>query len=74
MLMVGVRRICEWREYFPFSPTFSCGTYSAYTKRLAHRLERETGKAIADYNMIEHGDTVLVMFPAARIRWPCCRS
>ena len=34
--------------------------YSKNTKRLAHRLERETGKAIADYNMIEHGDTVLV--------------
>ena len=29
-------------------------------QRLARRLESDTGKAIADYNMIEHGDTVLV--------------
>ena len=29
-------------------------------QRLAKQLERETGKAIADYNMIENGDTVLV--------------
>ena len=28
--------------------------------RLKKRLESDTGKAIADYNMIEHGDTVLV--------------
>jgi tRNA 2-thiocytidine biosynthesis protein TtcA len=29
-------------------------------QRLKKRLESDTGKAIADYNMIEHGDTVLV--------------
>ena len=28
--------------------------------RLKKRLESDVGKAIADYNMIEHGDTVLV--------------
>lgn len=29
-------------------------------QRLKKRLESDVGKAIADYNMIEHGDTVLV--------------
>ena len=29
-------------------------------QRLKKRLESHVGKAIADYNMIEHGDTVLV--------------
>jgi tRNA 2-thiocytidine biosynthesis protein TtcA len=29
-------------------------------QRLKKRLESDTGKAIADYNLIEHGDTVLV--------------
>lgn len=29
-------------------------------QRLKRRLEGDVGKAIADYNMIEHGDTVLV--------------
>ena len=29
-------------------------------QRLARRLESDAGKAISDYNMIEHGDTVLV--------------
>ena len=29
-------------------------------QRLKRRLESDAGKAIADYNMIEHGDTVLV--------------
>ena len=33
---------------------------SKNTRRLARRLESETGRAIADYNMIEDGDTVLV--------------
>ena len=28
--------------------------------RLKRRIESSTGKAIADYNMIENGDTVLV--------------
>ncbi len=34
--------------------------HSSNFRRLAKCLERQTGKAIADYNMIEHGDTVLV--------------
>ena len=34
--------------------------HSSNFRRLAKTLARQTGKAIADYNMIEHGDTVLV--------------
>ena len=33
---------------------------SSNVQRLKKRLESNVGKAIADYNMIEHGDTVLV--------------
>jgi len=33
---------------------------SSNLQRLKKRLESNVGKAIADYNMIEHGDTVLV--------------
>ncbi len=33
---------------------------SKNTQRLKRRLESDVGKAIADYNMIEAGDTVLV--------------
>ena len=34
--------------------------HSSNLRRLAKTLMRQTGKAIADYNMIEAGDTVLV--------------
>jgi tRNA 2-thiocytidine biosynthesis protein TtcA len=34
--------------------------HSKTLQRLKKRLESDAGKAIADYNMIEHGDTVLV--------------
>lgn len=34
--------------------------HSSNFRRLAKALTRQTGKAIADYNMIEEGDTVLV--------------
>ena len=33
---------------------------SKNVQRLKRRLESDTGKAIADYNMIEAGDTVMV--------------
>jgi tRNA 2-thiocytidine biosynthesis protein TtcA len=33
---------------------------SKNVQRLKRRIESDVGKAIADYNMIEHGDTVLV--------------
>ena len=42
---------------------FSCRGYVEHSntlKRLSKILERQTGKAIADYQMIEAGDTVLV--------------
>ena len=45
------------------SAHFSCRGYVEHSntlKRLSKTLERQTGKAIADYNMIEQGDTVLV--------------
>lgn len=47
----------------PISSHFSCRGYVEHSntlKRLSKTLERQTGKAIADYNMIEQGDTVLV--------------
>ena len=36
-------------------------------QRLKKRLESDVGKAIADYNMIEEGDTVLVCISGGKI-------
>lgn len=38
-------------------------------QRLKRRLESEAGKAIADYNMIEAGDTVLVCISGGKDSW-----
>ena len=56
--MVVVPPIFELSDFYPFESVFV--ELSSNIQRLKKRLESNVGKAIADYNMIEHGDTVLV--------------
>lgn len=53
--MAAARRIFDFHS---FESGFV--ELSSNIQRLKKRLESNVGKAIADYNMIEHGDTVLV--------------
>ncbi len=62
MLMAGVRRIYNALPVGAFSSSIYRGRVenSKNLQRLKKRIESGMGRAIADFNMIENGDTILV--------------